>query len=170
MKRISIIFTVIVLVWLVGDYMYDRNWGVQNIEFVKLEEIKFKKVIPFPKLSLVSSANIILKNPNLIGAEVTGVDFDVYVEDKHTTRVNHATNFPVAGNEEFNVPLEFEIPLGKAGFFKDVKDILTGAWKNQTLTIRTVGSINIRFPSLKIDFNLPFDESMEYLLKDYLPK
>lgn len=168
MKRLLTIITVLAGIGLVGYYFFQKNGGLKDIEFVKLERIKIKKVIPFPKLSLTTSANAVLNNPNSFGVKITALDFDVYVEGKHTTTASQEVSIDMPSNAKFKLPINFDIPLGKTGFFNDAKDILTGAWKNKTINIRTVGDIHIK--ALTFDIKIPFDEEEAYLLKDYLPK
>lgn len=167
MKRVLIIGG-FVFAALVSFYFYQKTGGVQAVEFVKLKRLKFEKVIPFPQLTLVTQANAVLNNPNPFGVEIIKMDFDVFVEEKLSTTVNQATSIPMPANSEFDLPISFEIPIGKSGFFNHAKDILSGAWKNKSIKIRTTGKITIKL--LKIELNVPFDETEEYLLKDYLPK
>ncbi len=167
MKRLLYTITLIIAIGLVAFYFFEKSGGVQDIEFVKLEKLKFNKISPFPKLTLNVTATSVLKNPNPFGVEITGMDFDVLVESKHTTTVNQDVSIEMPANSEFKLPLNFEIPLGKTGFFNDAKDILTGAWKNKSINIRTKGIIHIKV--LKINLEIPFDEEEPYKLKDYLP-
>ncbi len=168
MKRLLTIITILAALGLAGYYFFQKNGGVKDIEFVKLEKIKINKVVPFPKLLLLTEAKAVLKNPNPFGGEITSLDFDVYVEGKHTTTVHQPVSIQMPADTEFKLPINFEIPLGKSGFFKDAKDIITGAWKNKKLNIQTVGEITIKV--LNFEFQIPFDEEEGYLLKDYLPE
>lgn len=166
MKRFLLFLTLIAVIGLAGYYYFQKQGGVQDIEFLQVEGLQFKRVTPFPKLSLTTSAKAALHNPNPFGVEITKMEFDVYVEDKHTTKVSQIVSVPMPAKSEFKLPFEFEIPLGKSGFFKDAKDVITGAWKNQSLKIKTVGVINIEV--LNIPVELPFEEEDVYLLKDYI--
>lgn len=167
MKRLLITTTIIGLLGLAAYYYFQSSGGVQDIEFIKLEKLKIEKITPFPKLSLKANAEAVLKNPNPFGVVITSLDFDIYVEDKHASKVSQDVSIDINGQSTFKLPLNFDIPLGKIGFFKDAKDILSGAWKHQSLKIKTIGTINIQV--LKINIDLPFEEEEEYLLKDYLP-
>lgn len=166
MKRLLIFITLILVTGLAAYLYFQQQGGVQDIEFQKIEGLRFERVTPFPQLSLTTAAKAVLNNPNPFGVEIKQMEFDVFVEDKHTTKVNQMVSVPMPAKSEFKLPFEFEIPLGKAGFFKDAKNILSGAWKNQSLKIRTEGIITIEV--LNIPVELPFDEEEVYLLKDYI--
>jgi len=168
LKKLLIIITAIALLGLAAFYLYQKSGGVQEVELIKLERIKIEQVIPFPKLKLLASANAVLTNPNAIGAEISAVEIDIYVEGKHTTKIKEQLSIEMPANQTFNLPLNFEIPLGKTGFFKDAKEVLTGAWKNQSLRIKTTGVIYAKV--LSFDFEVPLEEEEVYLLRDYLPK
>ncbi len=168
MKRLFIVLTFICIAGLAVYYFYQKNGGIKEIELVKLEKLRFKKVIPFPKLTLIAEGNAVLDNPNPVGVEIIGVDFDVLLQGKHITTVQQKVSIDMPANAEFRLPINFEIPLGKSGFFNDAKDILTGAWKNKSVNIQTTGIIRIK--TLQLEFEIPFDEKEDYLLKDYLPK
>lgn len=168
MKRILLVITIIGILGLVGFYFFQKSGGVQEVELIGVEKITFSKVIPFPALKLQASANLLLKNPNPIGAEITHIHMDIFVTDKHATTIHQDIRVSMPANAEFKLPVNFDIPLGKSGFFKNAKDILNGAWKNQAIDIRTEGKVTVEV--LKVAFDIPFDEENNYLLKDYLPK
>lgn len=166
MKKVLIFITLIALLGLAAFYFYQKSGGVQAVELVKLERLKIDQVIPFPKFKLMASANAVLNNPNPLGAEISAIELDIYVEDKHTTKIQEQLSIEMPASATFKLPLTFEIPLGKSGFFKDAKDLLTGAWKNQSLRIKTTGIIYINV--LSLDFEIPVEEEAVYLLRDYL--
>ena len=51
-------------------------------------------------------------------------------------------------------------------FFKNFKNVLNGAWKKQSIKIRSLGTITIR--QSRVKFEIPFDFDDEYRLQDYL--
>ncbi len=157
-----------VLIGTAAFYLYQRSSGFQEVEFMRLEDFRIEKINTFPNLNLQAKANARLNNPNPFSVEIRSTEFDIFIEDKHASRANQSLSIEMKRNSDFELPLDFEIPLGKIGFFKDARNILSGAWKNQSIKMRTVGRVKVSVLGLEVD--VPFEEETSYLLKDYLPK
>jgi hypothetical protein len=72
----------------------------------------------------------------------------------------------MGANSDFSLPLSFEVPISQKEFFKNFKNVLNGAWKKQSIKIRSLGTITIR--QSRVKFEIPFDFDDEYRLQDYL--
>ena len=164
LKIISIIIFA-ALVW--GGYsIYQKAANLKDPEFVRLENIKFKNVTMPPDFKLTFSSDAVINNPNPHEMTIAKVDFDILVDGKKVTHFEQDLEVLMAANSDFKLPLSFDVPLAKKGIFKNFKNILNGAWKNEAIKIRSVGTITIR--ASRVSFDIPFDYDDEYLLKDYL--
>ena len=170
MKFFFKIITILFFLALVGGgfYIYQKANDLKDPEFVRLENIKFKNITMPPDFKLTFVSNAVIKNPNPYEMTISKVDFDVLVDGKKVTHFNQDLEVKMAANSNFKLPLSFDVPLAQKGFFKNFKNMLNGAWKNQALKIRSLGTITIR--AARVSFDIPFDYDDEYLLKDYLLK
>lgn len=149
-----------------GLYLYNQASNLEYPEFVRLENIKFKNVTLPPDLKLTFTSDAVINNPNLYTLTISKVEFDVYVDGKKSTHIKQDLEIEMAPDADFSLPLSFEVPIAEKGFFKNFKNILNGAWKNQSLKIRSVGDVTIR--QSRVQFDIPFDYDDEYRLEDYL--
>ena len=149
-----------------GLYLYNQASNLIYPEFVELKNIKFKNVTLPPDIKLTFTSDAIINNPNPHSLTISKVEFDVYVDGKKTTHVTQDLEVEMAPNADFSLPLSFEVPIGQKEFFKNFKNVLNGAWKKQSIKIRSRGDITIR--QSRVQFDIPFDYDDEYRLEDYL--
>ena len=149
-----------------GIYIYKKAQSIENPTFVKLENIKLKNFSKPPDLNVIFSANAILNNPNDMGWTINKVAFDVYANGKYVSQIEQERDSEIPANSNFALPLTFEIPISNSEIIKNFKDFVTGAWKEQTLLIRTVGAVYVSAKGVK--FKIDFDYDDEYQLNDYL--
>lgn len=167
MKFSRILLVLVLILAGIGGYYLTKV--VQNAEepkFVRFENVKFKNVTLPPNLTITFTTDAVLSNPNDFALNISDVDFDVFVDGKKTTHVKEVLEIRMPEQTEFNVPLSFEVPIGKKEVFSKFKDMLSGAWKKQAIKIRSVGTITVR--ASKLRFDVPFDYEDEYKLEDYL--
>ena len=163
-KILTLLFLVVIAVS--GYFIYQKASNFTNPEFLRLENVRFKNVTLPPDLKITFVSDAIIHNPNSHGITISKVDFDVIVDGKETTHFQQDLEVEMPANSEFSLPLSFEVPIAKKEFFQNFKDVLSGAWKKQSIQIRTVGTITIRAARIQLD--LPFDDENEYRLEDYL--
>lgn len=166
--KISRILSIVFFLALLGGgfYIYQKASNLQDPAFLRFENIKFKNVTLPPNLKITFASDAIINNPNEHQLTISKVDFDVFVDGKEASHVVQDLEILMPANSEFSLPLSFEVPIGKKEFFKNFKDMLNGAWKKQSIKIRSVGIITIR--ASRVRFDIPFDYDDEYRLEDYL--
>ncbi len=163
-KILGITFFLLLLVG--GIYIYNQASNLAYPAFVRLENIKFKNVTLPPDLKLTFTSDAIINNPNPYKLTISKVEFDVYVDGEKTTHFKQDLEVEMAPESDFSLPLNFEVPIAQKEFFKNFKNMLNGAWKQQSIKIRSVGDITIR--QSRVQFDIPFDYDDEYRLEDYL--
>jgi hypothetical protein len=163
-KILGITFFVVLLAG--GLYLYNQASNLKYPEFVRLENIKFKNVTLPPDLKLTFTSDAVINNPNPYALTISKVEFDVFVDGKKSTHIKQDLEIEMAPEADFSLPLSFEVPIAQKEFFKNFKNMLNGAWKKQSLKIRSVGNITIR--QSRVQFDIPFDYDDEYRLEDYL--
>ncbi|MFK8006271.1 MAG: hypothetical protein AB8H03_07870 [Saprospiraceae bacterium] len=149
-----------------GLYIYNQASNLKYPEFVRLENIKFKNVTLPPDLKITFTSEAVINNPNPHKMTISKVDFDVIVDGEKTTHFTQDLEIEMAANSDFSLPLSFEVPIAQKDFFKNFKNVLNGAWKKQSIKIRSLGTITIR--QSRVQFDIPFDYDDEYRLMDYL--
>jgi hypothetical protein len=149
-----------------GLYLYNQASDLDYPEFVRLENIKFKNVTLPPDLKVTFTCDAVINNPNPYKLTISKVDFDVIVDEKKATHFTQDLEIEMAPNSDFSLPLSFDVPIAKKEFFKNFKNMLNGAWKKQSIKIRSLGTITIR--QSRVQFDIPFDYDDEYRLEDYL--
>lgn len=163
-KTLTITFFIVLIGG--GYYLYKQAANLEYPEFVKMENIKFKNVTLPPDLKITFTSDAIINNPNDYALTIAQVDFDVLVDGQKTTHITQDLEVEMKPLSDFTLPLSFEVPIGEKEFFKNFKQMVNGAWKKQSVKIRSVGTITIR--QSKVKFDIPFDYDDEYRLEDYL--
>jgi len=167
MKNLKIISYSLFLILLAGGiYIYKKAQSIENPTFEKLDNIKFKNFSKPPDLKVTFSADAILNNPNDMGWTINKVAFDVYANGKYVSQIEQEKDTEIPANSNFALPLTFEIPISNSEIIKNFKDFVTGAWKEQSLVIRTVGAVYVNAKGIK--FKIDFDYDDEYELNKYL--
>ncbi len=140
--------------------------SVKYPEFVKLQNVKFGNVKLPPNMAVTFSSDMVLNNPNPVGVTISKMEFDVFIDGKKSTHIVQDTNVKMPANSDFTMPLSFQIPINHKEIFKNLKDVLSGAWKKQAMDIRSVGKIYVKV--MGKDVGIPFDHEDTYRLVDYL--
>lgn len=120
----------------------------QYPEFRKMENISFQSLNFNKGLSATLKGDAVFFNPNMLGATVTGMDFDVFVNDKKVTKVNQKVSAEMAGNSEFKLPLEFKVPLTEV--FKDIQSNLGNLFKKKKIEYKLIGYIKISLGGMEV--------------------
>ncbi|MFK7970876.1 MAG: LEA type 2 family protein [Bacteroidia bacterium] len=135
--------------------------GPQKPEFRKMEKVNFKSVSFKGPLTVTLSGDAVFFNPNAIGADVTEVDLDVFVNEKKVTRVKQNVSASMSGNAEFRLPLEFDVPLKEV--FGDAKLTLNDIFKKKLIEYKLVGNIKVGLGS--VEFKVPVEYADEEEVK-----
>ena len=162
----GIVYTVLAVMLVGGIYLYSKASNLEDPEFLRLENVKFKNVNLSPKLSLTFTSNAIFNNPNEEEFTISKVEFDVFVDGKETTHFVQKVEAEMIGNSEFSLPLDFEVPINNKDYLQNLKEIASGAWKNRAVNIRTKGWVTLRAGRVQLDVDFDYDD--DYSLEDYL--
>lgn len=147
-------------------YQYFEAEGLEPIVFQKLKNVRFRNLNLPPDMSVVFASDIALDNPNSFGVQVAGLDFDVYVDDRKSTHINQRKSIKIPSNDGFLLPIEFKIPLNEKELVKNIKEVISGAWKKRAIQIRLEGHIQV--DALGVKPKIPFSYQEVYRLEDYL--
>jgi LEA14-like dessication related protein len=122
--------------------------GPEAPTFVRVDRVQFKSVsvLGSPTVTIVGDA--IFDNPNSMGAEVTEIDLDVYINDKKMTRVRQDVSATMPANSDFTLPLSFEVPIEEV--LNDLKRNVFDVLKKKTVDYRLDGHIKVGFGNVEV--------------------
>ena len=116
------------------------------------------------KLEYTLSADIVMSNPNSIGAKLMKTDLDIYVNDVKIGKANQRIFTEVGANEEFKIPVK--CTFGLKDILKDQNNSLGGllnAFAEKKVDLRYEGSVTLKLAG--IEFDVPVDYEQEVSLK-----
>lgn len=123
--------------------------GPESPVFERLEDVEISG-LSLGKGSTVSlKGDAVFQNPNVIGAKVVGISFDVFVNDKFLYTAKQEMDVDVDGDSEFKLPLSFDIPVEEVA--NNIK--LTDLFKGHFLTYKLDGHIAVKLAGL--EFKVP---------------
>lgn len=121
-------------------------------EFKELANVRFVSVSLSKPMSVILQADAIMHNPNALGAKVTEMDFDVYINDRLATHVKQDVEAAMPARSDFTLPFECSIPL---------KEVLGDLKISEILTLRTLrykldGHLKIGLGNVEIKLPLAY--------------
>ena len=119
-----------------------------------MRNVKFKSFSFSNGGSVTLKADAIFFNPNAIGANVTEVDLDMYIDDKKVTHIRQDVRAEMNANSEFTLPLDVSVPLKEV--YKDLKPSLGNFLKNRKLGYRMDGTLKVGLGSVEIAVPVDF--------------
>lgn len=122
--------------------------SVDYPEFRKMENVKFKSISFSGGPSVTLKADAIFFNPNPVGANVTEVDLDVYINGKKVTNIRQDVRAEMKSNSEFTLPLDFKVPLKEV--FNDLKPSLGNLLKKRKIDYRMDGTLKVGVGSVEV--------------------
>jgi LEA14-like dessication related protein len=132
-------------------------------EFKSLKDVRFTSIgLDQGEVNSRLKADAIFYNPNSIGATVTGMDFEVYIEDLLVTHLNQNLSVEIKGNSVFVLPIEFEVPL--KSLFENGKPKLGVFLNKKSIPYRLKGSIEVKLGSLSIDIPVDYEDEEPLVL------
>ena len=125
----------------------------KSLENVKLNSFSIKK--PY---SVTLNADAIYHNPNILGADITGMDLDVFVNKKKVTHITQDVIAKMPPKSDFVLPILLKVPLEE--IFQDLnfKDLLG----LKMIEYELKGHLKVGFGG--IDAKIPFSHSGEEAL------
>ena len=82
----------------------------ENPSFNKLEKVKFNSLSIKKPYSVTLKADAVFNNPNALGAQISAMDFDVYINQKKTTHIRQDVSVKVSAQSDFTLPIICTIP------------------------------------------------------------
>ena len=130
-------------------------------EFQKMENVKFSSISFTGGVSVTLNGDAVFHNPNPIGAKVTEIDFDLFINDKKVTHIRQDVSENMKANSDFTLPLQFKIPLKEV--FKDLKPTIGNIFKKQKINYHMLGTLKVGLGSVEVA--VPIDYADEEELK-----
>ena len=150
----------------IGYFAYKQYNKLQNLEFIKIENVKLSNLTGPPNFTVQLDADTYWNNPNSMGAHIVSMDFDVDIDEQFVTNINESVDVKVPANNIFTLPISITVPLLKGNILKNASEILTGAWKKRSVDVHLVGTIKIK--TLDVTIPIPFDINTTIRIADYL--
>lgn len=76
-----------------------------------MENVKFRSLVFSGPAAISLTGDAVFNNPNAIGATVTEVDLDVFINGKKASHVHQNMSVDVPAKAEFRLPLKMDISL-----------------------------------------------------------
>ncbi|MEM7103166.1 MAG: LEA type 2 family protein [Bacteroidota bacterium] len=137
--------------------------GPQNPTFKGMQNVKFKSASFGEGFNVRLSGDAILENPNSFGITVTGLDLDVFAEDKKMSRVEQDVSASIGANSDFSLPIILDIPLKElAGHLEKPKNF--NLLKKKEVKIKLEGYIIVSAAGVNIRVPMTYEEPYELSL------
>jgi len=120
--------------------------------FQKLQNVKFDSFGLSP-LSITLNADAIFHNPNSLGAKITEMDFDVYINNKKSTHIRQDLQSTMPAKSDFALPIKYKIPLKEV--FKGIK--LQEIMKMRSLKYKMDGHLKIGLGSVEVKVPVTYE-------------
>jgi LEA14-like dessication related protein len=128
--------------------------------FKSLKNVKFNGFSIVKPYSVTLNADVIYFNPNSLSADITEMDFDVFINEKKATHITQELRAKMPAKSDFILPIKVTIPLQE--IFEDVKfkDIL----KSRTVIYELKGNFKMGIGNalIKVPFNYTGKESLGF--------
>ncbi len=125
----------------------------QEPTFLKLENVSFNSLVLKKPYSVTLKADAIFHNPNVLGAKITEMDFDVFINDKKTTQVRQDVTATMPANSDFTLPIECKIPLKEVFEDLKLKDLLSA----KVLKYKMDGHLKIGLGNLEVKVPVTYE-------------
>lgn len=135
----------------------------QQPVFKSVENVRFKSFSIANGGSVTLTGDALFHNPNRLGADVSGVDLDVYINGKMVTHVVQEVNASMSGNSDFTLPLNFKVPLKDA--VKDFKFSINDIFKKKLVEYQLDGHIDVGLGSVQVSVPVKYKGEEELRLK-----
>ncbi len=140
--------------------------GPSSPEFKKMENIRFKSAKLEGNAGVQLTADALFHNPNMLGATLSSIDFDIFANNKKMTHIQQNISTSIPGNADFSLPLTFKIPLKKLiAELKGAKgwDILKNPFEKKEIMIKADGHVKVALAGT--DIKIPVTYEMPYTVK-----
>lgn len=133
----------------------------EHPEFREMKNVKFKSVSLLNGPSVTFNADAVFYNPNDVGAKVTEVDLDFYIDGTKVTDINQNVSAEMNAQSEFTLPLDFDVSL--KDIYKDGKSAIGSIFKSRKIKYKMIGTLKVGLGS--VEFSVPVDYEGEEKVK-----
>lgn len=128
----------------------------ESPEFQKLENVKFKSASFTKNFNFTLTADAIFNNPNALGADLKGLDLEVFVNEKKVSDIKQKVTASIPGNSDFKLPLEIEVPLREV--LKDIKPSLGEIFKKHEVVYLLKGTATVSVAGVEVDVPVDYED------------
>lgn len=131
MKSFLLLFTILFC------FMASSCQKPKEAEFKEMKNFKLQK----PENGFINSTvDIVMHNPNNIGAKLTESYFDLYINDKMVGNSTQSTPIDVPKMSDFVIPVNIKIESSKLNILSNAMDIISG----KKIKIKMVGYCKLK--------------------------
>lgn len=141
--------------------------GCDHLEPKDPEFITMQKV----RVTNISAGNVtiegdaVLRNPNAVGLDLTGIDIDVTVNEVEVGKARQTNSaVDIQANSNFTIPLAFDFKTKQV--LGDVILGVLGALIKQKVDVLYKGNIKFKALDLNLEFEVPIEYEEEIPLKE----
>ena len=128
--------------------------------FKKLKNVSFDSVSILNPLNISMQADAILHNPNALGANITGMNLELFVNGIKASDIEQDISARMSAKSDFTLPLKFKISLKDV--LKDFK--LSDLAKEKVLKYQLKGNLKVGVGT-NLDVTLPINYEDQQELK-----
>lgn len=130
----------------------------QRAEFRGLEKIDL--IGATLEGELVFTGQAVFFNPNSVGLDVTGMDLEVFINDKKVADVEQSVSLEAKAQSEFVLPLEIRVPISDV--YSDIGDLLGSFLSTKVVDLKVQGEVRVKV--LGVTFGVPFSHEEQHEL------
>lgn len=137
--------------------------NLQKPEFIGIENVKFNSVTLGDGLGLKLNGDALLKNPNNVGLDITGMELDAFIDGKKMGQIIQEISSTMPASSEFRLPLKFDIPL-KELIKNEEKGFNLNFLKKKEILIRLEGIIKVNAAGITLNVPIGYEQPYEISL------
>lgn len=131
-------------------------------EFQRLENVRFKSASITNLMNFTLTANAVFNNPHPVGATITALDLEMFVNGEKVSDIKQNVSAPISGNSDFKLPLEIEVPLTKV--LKDIKPTLGELFKKREISYQLKGTATVSVAGVEVNIPVDYEDKEELKL------
>lgn len=155
MRKI-ITFIILIIVLFSCDIQYKEP------EFKRIENIFVEKI---SDKNITITSDVVFFNPNNVSAFLTGAELDVIANEVKVSHISQTTNIEISKQSEFKAPVKANFkPSELVKDKSSIIDLISGGleyFKNKTIDIKYVGTLQFKVAGIKFNVPLEFEEKVK---------
>ncbi len=125
---------------------------------ITYKEIKNMKLEKPSNGVLEATADVVMSNPNSIGAQLTESYFDLYINENLIGNSTQRSSIEISKTSEFTIPIHVNIDSKKINLFSNAFDLIQG----KKIRIKMIGFCKVK--KMGITFTIPINHTQEQSL------